>query len=348
MNSRIAARLGLEHPIIQAPMAGVSTAALAAAVSAAGGLGSLALGALNADQARDLILDARKRHPGPYAANVFVHPTPERMPVVEARYLEALAANLSVSGAEPPAALDEIYLSFNDDDAMLEVLLGARPEAVSLHFGLADADRMAALKSAGIFVLATATSVPEAEALAAAGCDAIVAQSHGAGGHSGAFLGPPDPATGQRKGLLALIAATAKAVDVPVVAAGGLMTGADIRMALEAGADAVQLGTAFVACPESHCSDAYRRRLLSAPETRLTAAISGRPARGIVNPLMTLCESFGPELPDYPLTYDGSKQLIAARSDPEFAVMWAGEGVAAARSQPAAALMATLVQELHE
>ena len=346
MISRLANRLGLEHPIIQAPMAGVSTTALAAAVSGAGGLGSLALGALDADQARALILDARARHAGPYAANVFVHPTPERKPVVEAQYLDALAGRFADTGVSPPCALEEIYLSFNDDDAMVDVLLEAGPEAVSLHFGVADTDRMTALKKADICVLATATSVPEALALAESGVDAVVAQSYGAGGHSGAFLGPPDPSTKGLDGLLGLVAAITAAVELPVVAAGGLMTGADIRAALEAGADAVQLGTAFVPCPESQCSDVYRNRLLAAPETRFTAAISGRPARGIVNSLMTACESLGDEYPDYPLTYDGTKQLIAARTDAEFSVMWAGDGASAARTAPAATLLATLVEEL--
>ena len=318
--------LGIQNPLIQAPMAGVSTPEMAAAVSNAGGLGSVALGALSAEDARAALAETMALTDRPIAANVFVHPAPVHDAVREAAFLEALRPAFRVAGAEPPAALREIYQSFNDDDDMLEVLLEQRPAAVSLHFGLAAGDRMTALKAAGIRVLATATSVREAQMLAASGVEVLVMQGYGAGGHSGAFLGPPDPDTGGRNGLVDLIRSTVSAIELPVVAAGGLMTSADIRQVLAAGAAGAQLGTAFICAMESLANDAYRNLVATGAPTRLTSGISGRPARGFANELLGLAESLPGKPPDYPLTYDGVKQLIAARAQPGFSVMWAGEG----------------------
>ncbi len=346
MKTRLTDLLGIEHPLIQAPMAGVSTPAMAAAVSEAGGLGSVALGALSPEAARAALMEASAAGPGPIAANFFVHPAPNFDPAVEAQYLAEIAGEFEAAGGAAPSALAEIYRSFNDDDEMLEMVLDVRPAAVSLHFGAATPERMGALRDAGILVLATATSVKEAQALAATNVDVLVMQGYGAGGHSGAFLSAPDPATGGRSGLLALIRDTVAEVDVPVVAAGGLMTGSDVREVIAAGAAGAQLGTAFVACRESSASERYRELLVSGLPTRLTAGISGRAARGLENPLMAWAEGVVSPIPDYPLCYDAVKQLIAARQEPDFSVMWAGEGAAAARSLSAGDLLATIAAEM--
>lgn len=339
-------RLGLAIPLIQAPMAGVSTPEMAAAVSNAGALGSVALGALTPEQAQAAIAATRRLTDRPIAANVFTHPPPHRDPETEARFLRVLAPLFDAAGTPPPAALREIYRSFNDDDAMLDVLLEARPEVVSLHFGPATPGRMDALKSVGCFVIATATSVGEALALEASGVDAVVAQTVDAGGHSGAFLGAPDLRTAGMAGLKALVTRVGDAVSVPVVAAGGLMSGSDMRQVLDTGAAAAQLGTAFVGCVESLAGPIYRERLCSAGETRLTDLISGRPARGLVTPLLEALESLAPTPPAYPVAYDAVKQLVSARADPAFSVMWAGAGAARVRFLTTAGLVATLEREL--
>jgi len=341
-------RLGLEVPLIQAPMAGVSTPQMAASVSNAGALGSVALGAFDADQARQALRATRALTGRPIAANVFTHPTPRRDPAAEAQFLERLAPLFTAAGAKPPRALDEIYRSFNDDDAMLEVIAKERPEVVSLHFGPAAPERMEVLKSVGCFVIATATSAREAVALEQTGVDAIVVQSYDAGGHSGAFLGPPQPETAGRQGLLTLVRNVRTTVDVPVIAAGGLMTGADIREVLDTGAAAAQLGTAFVACDESLASPTYRQSLMAGSGTRMTSRISGRPARGLVTQLHDALEALNltEPAPDYPITYDAVKRLVAAVGDPAFAVMWTGTGAASVQAMPAGRLVAMLGETL--
>ena len=256
-----------------------------------------------------------------------------------------LAPMFESAGASPPTGLNEIYRSFNDDDLMLAVLLEAKPAVVSLHFGAASAERMMALAAAGIQVLATATSVPEAQMLAESGVDVLVMQGYGAGGHSGAFLGPPDPDTGGRSGLVNLIRATVAEVGLPVVAAGGLMDGADVHAVLEAGAAGAQSGTAFISCPESLAGESYRRAL-NREGTGLTDVISGRAARGLTNSLMAWAETVSVSVPDYPLTYDAVKQLVTAMADPDFSVMWAGDGAARARALPAAEVVRQLARLL--
>jgi len=350
LRTALCERLGLDVPLVQAPMAGVSTPEMAAAVSNAGALGSVALGALSPEQARAALLATRRLTDRPIAANVFTHPTPRREPALESAFLQALAPLFERAGVEPPLRLREIYRSFNDDDALLEVLLELRPAVVSLHFGPATAERLKALQAAGCFVMATATSIEEAVLLDGTGVDAIVAQGYDAGGHSGAFLSEPDPGTSGSDGLAALVAKITAAVTVPVVAAGGLMTGTDVRRVLGAGAAAAQLGTAFVGCAESLAGSAYRERLSTGGETRLTHLISGRPARGMVTPLLVALEGLRLDPPEYPLTYDAVKQLVTARADPAFSVMWAGAGAAhgtpGTRHLTAAALVERLTDEL--
>ncbi|KAE8754991.1 nitronate monooxygenase [Paraburkholderia madseniana] len=344
------ARLGVALPIIQAPMAGVGTPALVAAVSNAGALGSLGVGAMNAQSARAAIHEIRALSSKPFNVNVFTHAPAVADPVREARWLEYLAPHFGRFGAKPPTALREIYTSFVEDDAMFEMLLDERPAMVSFHFGLPSATKIAALREAGIVLVASATSLDEAAQIQAAGLDGIVAQGAEAGGHRGNF----DPsAPDELLGTMALVRLIAREIPLPVIAAGGIMDGAGIAAALALGAQAAQLGTAFVASPESAADAAYRAALLS-PESRTTfiSAISGRAARGIKNRFSELGDDPArPALPDYPIAYDAGKALHAAakaQGSAEYAAQWAGQAVRLTRAMPAAELVETLVRETRE
>lgn len=343
--------LGIAKPIIQAPMAGVSTPALVAAVSNAGGLGSLGLGATNAAGARKVIHETRALTTQPFNVNVFCHSAATADKAVERQWLEWLAPEFEQYGATPPASLSEIYTSFVADPAMVEVFLEEKPAVVSFHFGLPSAEVIAALKKAGIKLFAAATNLQEAGQGVAAGVDAIVAQGIEAGGHRGIFN--PDAAD-DRLGTFALTRLLAKKFTLPVIAAGGIMDGAGIAAALALGAQAAQLGTAFVACPETSIDEGYRRAILgeSARHTTFTAAISGRVARSMVNRFTELGDdAHSPTPPAYPIAYDAGKALhAAAKAKGEFGygAQWAGQAAALARSLPAAELVAQLEREMKE
>jgi nitronate monooxygenase len=342
-------RLGVTLPIVQAPMAGVSTPALAAEVSNAGGLGSIGVGATDASGARKMIGELRARTDRAFNVNVFVHQTPRADPEREAAWLEWLRPIFEDFDAVPPTAQRTIYKSFADDPDMLALLIEARPAVVSLHFGLPPGEVIAALKGAGILLFATATCLDEARRIKAAGIDAIVAQGIEAGGHRGMF-DPDAPDDGM--GTFALTRLLAAQVDLPVIAAGGIMDGAGIAAALDLGAIAAQLGTAFIGCPESAADEAYRAALtgLAAHHTRLTSLISGRPARALANRFTALQEAAsGHRPPAYPIAYDAGKALNAAaraRGEHGYGAQWAGQGAPLARAMPAAQLVATLAREL--
>lgn len=349
-DTRLLRALGVRIPIIQAPMAGISTPALVAAVSNAGALGSLGVGASTAQQAREQIVATRALTSKPFNVNVFCHQPAHSDPLREAVWLAHLQPLFAEFGAEPPAALKEIYRSFADDEALLQVLIEERPAVVSFHFGLPPTEWIDALHHAGIVLLGCATTPHEAMLIEQAGLDAIVAQGAEAGGHRGIF----DPGQDAMIGTLALVRLIAKQSTLPVIAAGGIMDGQGIASALLLGASAVQMGTAFVLSAESGADAAYRHALTSqrAHQTRVTAAISGRPARGLINRMHTDVGSpDAPALPDYPIAYDAAKALNAAaraRGNTDFAVQWAGQGAPMARALPAAELVATLAREFVE
>jgi nitronate monooxygenase len=343
--------LGIQKPIIQAPMAGVTTPALAAAVSNAGGLGSLGVGAMNADGARKAIRQTRELTSKPFNINVFCHRPATPDAAVERTWLEWLAPVYRQYGATPPQSLAEIYTSFVVDQPMQAMLLEEKPAVVSFHFGLPSDAVIAALKHAGIRLLASATNLDEAAAAAEAGVDAIVAQGIEAGGHRGVF---DTTARDERLGTFALTRLLVREFDVPVIAAGGIMDGAGIAAALALGAQAAQLGTAFVACPETSIDEGYRSALLSdaARHTTFTSAISGRVARSMVNRFTALGEDAqAPRTPDYPIAYDAGKALnAAAKAKGEFGygAQWAGQAAPLARALPAGELMAQLERETRE
>lgn len=344
-------RLGLRYPIIQAPMAVVSTPALAAAVSEAGGLGSLALGASSVEQARQLIAQTQALTDNAFNVNVFCHLTPKRNQANEQAWVDYLSPQFSQFNTQPPEQLGEIYLSFLDNSEMLALFLEMKPPVVSFHFNVPSVEVINQLKAQGIYTMAAATNLQEAQAIEKAGIDAIVAQGIEAGGHRGMFdvQADDDELTTQ-----ALVKLLVQHTHLPIIATGGIMNGQDIKAALDNGAVAAQLGTAFLLCPESATNAGYRANLKqqTADNTTLTAAISGRPARGIVNSFIKTGAQYDlSKLPDYPIAYDVGKQLNAAATKSgsnEYAAHWAGQNVAKVREMPAAELVQVLVKELEE
>jgi nitronate monooxygenase len=348
-NRGLLSHLGISHPIIQAPMAGVSTPAMAAAVSNAGALGSLGLGADTVESAARSIAKTRALTRGPIHLNLFCHRPAVSDAPVERAWIEKLRPEFERYGAEPPNQLTEIYRSFNANPDMLQLLLEVGPEVVSFHFGLPSRESIDALRRAGIFLLASATNLDEAKTIAEAGLDAVIAQGYEAGGHRGVF--DPD-ARDDELGTLALTRLLAASFELPVIAAGGIMDGAGIAAALRLGASAVQLGTAFVACPESAADAGFRAALASdaAHHTIITRAISGRPARCLANRFTTLADSASrAQIPSYPIAYDAGKALhSAAKTKGEFGfgAQWAGQGAPLSRALPAGQLVDVLVDEL--
>lgn len=342
-------RFHLTVPVIQAPMAGVSTPALAAAVSEAGGLGSLGIGATDVAGAAAMIGELQGRTDRAFNVNLFVHGRAAADPEREAAWLDGLAPSFAEFDADPPTTLRTIYRSFADDPEMLRLILELVPPVVSFHFGLPSADILSALRSRGIYLIASATSPAEARAIQAAGIDAIVAQGVEAGGHRGVF--DPD-ASDDALGMAVLTRLLVRDTHLPVIAAGGIMDGSGIAAALALGAVASQLGTAFIVCPESAADDAYRAALAGpgGHHTTLTRLISGRPARALANRFTALAEDLaarGP--PDYPIAYDAGKALHAAasaRGEHGFGAHWAGQGAPLARAMPAHLLVQTLRDEL--
>lgn len=345
----LVARLGLSIPLVQAPMAGTSTPALAAAVCNAGGLGSIAVGTLTPEAAARDIAQVRAATDRPFNVNLFVHAAPAPDPAGDAAWIAALTPLFAKFGAEPPARLEAIYPTFAGNRDMLAVLVDLAPAVVSFHFGLPEAEAIAALKGAGCLLLATATSLAEARQARQAGIDAVVAQGWEAGGHRGIFdpEGPDD-----QLGTMALTRLLVAESGLPVIAAGGIMDGRGIRAALDLGAVAAQLGTAFVGCPESSADQAYRTALASdaARHTVMVEAISGRPARCLANRFTAFAETPGlAPVAAYPRAYDAGKALIAAakaKGDGGFGAQWAGQAAPLSRPLPAAELVALLAQEL--
>ncbi len=341
--------LGIHLPIVQAPMAGVSSPAMAAAATMAGALGSVSVGATDADGARTMIAAVRERCDGPLNVNVFCHRPPIANSDVESAWIERWRPEFEAFGATPPAQLTEIYRSFVADDAMLAMLLEERPSVASFHFGLPGEAAIRALRSAGIRLLATATSLPEARIIEGAGVDAIVAQGWEAGGHRGIFDpdGPDDRTT-----TADLTRQLVSEIDLPVISAGGIMDGAGIAAALDQGAIAAQLGTAFIACDESLADSGFRAALADAGprDTTMTRAISGRPARVISNRFSALGAGLDVhEIPLYPIAYHLGKALHTSaqlRGEFGFGAHWMGEGASYSRPMSTTRLIAVLSAEL--
>jgi nitronate monooxygenase len=341
--------LRTELPIIQAPMAGTSSAALAAAAANAGALGSIGVGAVNAARAEKMIAEVRALSSRSLNVNLFCHQPPVNDTARAAAWIERLRPEFQRVGSEPPRELTQIYQSFLTDRQMLEMLLSAKPEVVSFHFGVPPAQTMRAFREAGIVTLASATNLDDARIAVRAGVAAVVAQGYEAGGHRGMF--DPD-AHDDELGTLALTRLLAQKLDVPVIAAGGIMDGAGIAAVLQLGAGAAQMGTAFIGCPESDADAEFHAALASdaAFHTTMTRVISGRPARCLANRFTAWGRDVGAAaVPDYPIAYDAGKALNAAgkrANEAGYGAQWAGQGAPLARFLPAAQLIRTLMAEM--
>ncbi|MDK9838553.1 NAD(P)H-dependent flavin oxidoreductase [Klebsiella michiganensis] len=351
MNNTLCERLNIRYPIIQAPMAGVSTPEMAAAVSNAGALGCISVGASTPGQAEEMINKTRSMTERPFGVNVFCHAHAQRNEALEKAWIERFRELFARYDAEVPPNLVEIYSSFQGNESMADVLLAAAPACVSFHFGVPSSEVTNRFRKRGIMTFATATNVREAQLIEAAGIDFIVAQGFEAGGHRGVF----DPREEDNQhSTFTLVQAIRKACQLPVIAAGGVMDGTGIAAMLRIGACGVQMGTAFVLCPESSANEAYRQALKheNAASTMMISAISGRPARCITNDFCTLSSDFARDsIPPYPLAYALGKALAAAaaaKGNHGFGAQWAGQGAALAREMSAAELVRTLVSEIKE
>lgn len=335
--------LGTEHPIIQAPMAGSATPALAAAVSNAGGLGSLGCAEMAADTLVAHVGELRALTNRPFNLNFFAHPAPRPDPVRFARTREAVLPWYRRFGlSELASAASPHGPGF--DATRLELLLALKPNVVSFHFGAPDPTSLAALKTAGIVLMSTATTVAEAKALAAAGIDVIIAQGWEAGGHRGSHE-PRAPSDGV--GTLALVPQIADAVRLPVAAAGGIGDGRGIAAAFALGACGVQIGTGFLSCPEAGTDAARRAMLRNAAETdtMMTDAFSGRAARAMRSDYAREMERAGLDLPDFPSMYDLSEPLLGAGNPREVSFLLYGQAARLNRELPAGELVARYVEE---
>lgn len=338
--------LGIEHPIIQAPMAGASTVALAAAVSNAGALGGFGGTDSSPDELREVIRAIRLKTSRPFIVNLYLDRTEPYVSVAEheAALKTALApAHAELHAGEVPDPIDLL----GKFDRQIAVVVAEHVPVLSSHFGAPDAAVMRALKANGTRVIATATTVEEARQLAAAGVDAIIAQGSEAGGHRGTFVAPAGQA---QIGTMALVPQIVDAVSVPVIAAGGIMDGRGIAAALMLGASGVQMGTAFVPCPETAVNPAYVKRLLAADsgDAVLTDVFSGRPARLLRNKLVSLLEQYRGHRLAFPEQLSMTRNLrkvAFATNNAEFLPMFAGQGVTLAREMPAAELVGSLVAE---
>ncbi|ATE58643.1 NAD(P)H-dependent flavin oxidoreductase [Thauera sinica] len=339
--------LGIELPIIQAPMAGVQGSALAVAVCEAGGLGSLPCAMLDADAMRRELAAIRAQTSKPFNVNFFCHTPPEPDAAREAGWRAALApyyAELQIdAGAIPPGPA---RLPFGAGAA--EVLEAFRPDVVSFHFGLPASDLLARVRGWGARILSSATTVDEACWLEAHGADAVIAQGLEAGGHRGHFLSDDLAA---QAGTFALLPQIVRAVKIPVIAAGGIADARGVAAAMALGAAGVQVGTAYLLCPEATTGAVHRAALKSgaARVTALTNLFTGRPARGIVNRIMRELGPLDAAVPAFPLAAAAVAPLRArgeSLGSGDFSPLWAGQNTSGCREVPAAVLTRELAAGL--
>jgi nitronate monooxygenase len=342
---RILDLFDIELPIIQAPMAGSVGSELAVAVSQAGGLGSLPCAMLSPDQARTELGIMRQQTARPINLNYFCHQPPQADPARDAVWRERLKPYYVALGLDPANGGAGSRTPF--DAAMAEIVEEFTPEVVSFHFGLPERPLLERVRATGARVISSATSVDEARWLEDNGCDAIIAQGYEAGGHRGMFLSQ-DIAT--QAGTIALVPQVVDAVKVPVIAAGGITDARGIAAAFALGASAVQLGTAYLFCPEAKVGPLHRQALRAAKDnaTVLTNVISGRPARGIINRLI---EEVGPMTdlaPEFPLASGAIMPLRAkaeAAGSSDFSSLWSGQAAALAQELPAGELTRRLAAD---
>jgi nitronate monooxygenase len=334
--------LGIELPIIQAPMAGVQGSKLAIAVSNAGGLGSLPCAKLSLDTMRHELAEIKAQTSKPVNVNFFCHGPPAPNARLEAAWRAALSPYYRELGLDDgliPAG--PVRMPFSAESA--DILSAFKPAVVSFHFGLPSAELLGRVRSWGSKILCTATTVDEARWLEARGVDAVIAQGLEAGGDRGIFLSE-DLTT--QAGTFALLPQIVKAINVPVIAAGGIADADGVAAAMALGAAGVQIGTAYMLCPEANTTAVHRAALKSAAvrHTALTNLFTGRPARGIVNRLMRELGPISAATPAFPLALAAIAPLRAkaeSRGSGDFSPLWAGQNASGCSEMPAADLTRT-------
>ena len=350
INTPFTELVGLEVPIIQAPMAGgPASPELVTACSAGGALGSFGFAYTQPAEMKAQAAAVRAKTDRPYGINLFGWPLPGDIADRDQR--ESLAAVAGYYAELGLGAPEPVRAPYGPDfEAQLAAVVEIRPRVFTIHLNDLTPDRLGRLKGAGSLVGGSATCVAEAEKLAASGFDFVIAQGGEAGGHRGTYARDPYEAL---TGTLALTRAVVRAVRVPVIAAGGIMDGAGIAAALALGAQAAQLGTAFIPCPESGAPRPHKEALLAAREdiTTLTEKFSGKPARGIANRFIREMSRRDAAQLAFPAqnSVTGKLRVAAAKAgNPDFLALWAGQGIAMSRALPAADLIARLETETVE
>jgi nitronate monooxygenase len=348
-DNRILDLFGIQSPIIQAPMAGSVLSDMVVAVSEAGGLGSLPCALLSLEQACSELEIIRRQTSRPINVNFFCHQSPRLDPTRERIWRQRLDTYFVELGLDKNTAI-QTGSRAPFDDKMCDLVMEFHPEVVSFHFGLPDKNLLARVRTAAAKIISSATSVDEARWLEDQGCDAIVAQGNEAGGHRGVFL-TQDVST--QVGTMALVPQVVDAVKVPVIASGGIADARGIVAAFALGAAAVQIGTAYLLCPEAKISAVYGQALRNAKdnETVVTNVFTGRPARGIVNRLIREVGPISEVVPDFPLAATAlaplrSKSEMAGSGD--FSPLWSGQAARLSRELPAAELTKRLAAEALE
>ena len=348
LRTKLSEQLGLRLPIIQAPMAGgPSSQELVAACSAAGALGCFGFAYTQPADMEKQVAWVRSKTTQPLLINLFASPQPGEIPPAAQRAaLEAVARYYAEFGMPIPEPVSPPYAP--DFAAQLEAVERIRPKAFTSHLAALPPEWLTKFQAAGILIGGSATNIAEAKELEALGVDFIIAQGGEAGGHRGTWLRDPYDAL---TGTLALTRLIVREVRVPVVAAGGIMDGAGIAAVLALGAQAAQLGTAFITCPESGASQVHKQALLAAREddTRITEKFSGKPARGLVNRFITEMAQ-APQLafPAQNSITAKLRQASARAGKPDCIALWAGQGAPLSRALPAAQLVERLEAETVE
>src|SRR5262245_38567651 len=345
-NDSILKLLGIDLPIIQAPMSGATTSAMTVAVADAGGLGSLAGAMLSLNEVRHEFGSIRARTRKPINLNFFCHAEPTSDPARETawrRQLRSYYVELGLSPETPTAALSIAPFS----DAHCDLVADLKPEVVSFHFGLPRENLVSRVKAAGCKILSSASSVKEAVWLEKRGCDAIIAQGWEAGGHRGMFL---CESVAMQVGTMALVPQVVDAVDVPIIAAGGIADGRGIAAAFALGASAVQIGTAYLFCPEASIDPVYQQALQAVQDdqTIITNIFTGRPARAIANRIARELAPMADDVPAFPLAANALKPLSVkskATGSGDFTPHWSGQAASLGRTLPARELTRLLSRE---
>ncbi len=348
LTSTLSRRLGLSHPIIQAPLAGGGdTPELVAAVSNAGGLGFIGAAYLTPEQIDSAAAAVRAKTSRPFGINLFAPLPAPAGPGIPQTMLARLRPYFAELGAPMPTSASSPTSRF---DEQLAAALESGASCFSFTFGLLPSKVVAQIKARNMFLIGTATTVDEAVQLEKLGVDAIVTQGSEAGGHRGSFA---TEFTQAMIGTISLVPQVVDAVRVPVIASGGIMDGRGIVAALAVGAQAVQMGTAFLTCKEAGVPEVYKQAILNAQEdqTRITRAFSGRPARGIVNRFMADIDQDPASIPEFPIQNSLTRPLrtaAAKQGRAEFLSLWVGQGVRLARRQSATELVERLAEEMQD